>query len=119
MEEIIIYEKPTCSKCRTAHTMLDESGLPYRTVRYHDAPLTARKLEELIRKIGIAPKELMRREDPQFRALKLDLKRMSDADAIRLMVTYPDLMQRPILERGDRAIVGRPSERVAAFLSER
>lgn len=116
MEEITIYEKPTCSKCRTALTMLDEHGVPYRRVRYHDTPLTKKQLAALIRKLGIAPKELMRTENPQFRALGLRLADLDDAAAIRLMVAYPDLMQRPILERGDTAIVGRPSERIMEFL---
>lgn len=114
---ITIYEKPTCSKCRVALTMLDERGAPYQAVRYHDKPLSRRKLTELIRKIGIAPRELIRTEDPQFRALKLKFSEITDTEAVRLMTQYPDLMQRPILERGDRAIVGRPSERVAEFLA--
>lgn len=118
MEEIIIYEKPTCSKCRVALHMLDSEGVPYRAVRYHDAPLTQKKLNELLRKLGIPAKELLRTEDPLFRTLALSRKDLSDADAVRLMLTHPDLMQRPILERGDRAIVGRPSERITEFLRE-
>lgn len=116
MEEIVIYEKPTCSKCRVALHMLDADGVPYRTVRYHDTPLTPKKLRELLRKLGISAKELLRTEDPLFRALALSRKDLSEADAIGLMLAHPDLMQRPILERGDRAIVGRPSERITEFL---
>jgi arsenate reductase len=116
MEEIVVYEKPTCSKCRVALQVLDEHGAVYRTVRYHDAPLSVKKLTELIRKIGGTAKEVVRKDDPQFKKLKLNLKEMTDAEAIRLMVKYPDLMQRPILERGDEAIVGRPSEKILEFL---
>lgn len=118
MEKLTIYEKPSCSKCRVAMQMLDEHGVPYLDVRYHDTPLTIKKLTELIRKIGFTPKELMRKEDPQFRKLKLNLKKLTDAEAIRLMIKHPDLMQRPILERGDRAIVGRPSEKIMEFITE-
>lgn len=116
MDEIIIYEKPTCSKCRIALEILDEHGAAYRRVRYHDAPLTTKKLAELVRKLGIAPRELLRKEDPIFRDLKIKLEQLDDAGIISLMIEYPDLMQRPILERGEYAIIGRPSERVLEFL---
>lgn len=116
MDEIIIYEKPTCSKCRVAISLTNEHGVPYRTVRYHETPLTKRKLAELVTKIGIRPIELLRTEDPQFKTLNLNRASISDEEALDLMVTYPDLMQRPILERGDTAIVGRPTERVIEFL---
>lgn len=116
MEEIVIYEKPTCSKCRAAVQIVDQTGVPYRTIRYHDAPLTKAKLAELSQKIGIAPKELLRTEDPLFRSLQLSLDALSDADALDLMIEHPDLMQRPILERGALAIIGRPAERVHEFL---
>lgn len=118
MEEIVIYEKPTCSKCRVAIQILSERGIPFRTVRYHDAPLTKKKLAELVRKMGIAPKELLRKEDPAYRALAIRPDTLSDTQTIALMIEHPDLMQRPILERGDRAILGRPTERVSAFLNE-
>jgi arsenate reductase len=118
MKEVIVYEKPTCSKCRTAMHMLDEHGVPYRTVRYHDAPLTKAKLAALIRKLGITPVELLRTEDPVYKSLGLKSEVLTGTQVIGLMIKYPDLMQRPILERGDRAIIGRPSERVLEFLQE-
>jgi arsenate reductase len=118
MEEITVYEKPTCSKCRIALQMLNDEGVPYRRVRYHDAPLTRKKLTGLIKKIGITPRELLRREDPVYRELKLKPETLSDAQIVALMIEHPDLMQRPILERGNRAIIGRPSERVFEFLKE-
>ncbi len=119
VDEIVIYEKSTCTKCRVAHELLDQNGVPYRAVRYHDTPLSKEKLEELIRKIGITPKELVRTKDPLFRSLEVDLAVISDAEAIDLMLQHPDLIQRPILERGERAIIGRPSERITAFLAEK
>ena len=119
MDEIVIYEKTTCSKCRLAIQILDTEGVPYRAVRYHDAPLTETKLRDLIRKLGIAPSELLRRHDPLFRSLGLHEKNITDDEAVALMLAHPDLMERPILERGDVAIVGRPTERVTEFLHAR
>lgn len=116
MEEIVIYEKTTCTKCRMAIQILDESGVPYRTVVYHDEPLTEGKLRELLKKLGMRATELLRRHDPVFGELKLGEKEITDDEAMRLMLEYPDLIERPILERGDKAIVGRPPERIMPFL---
>lgn len=118
MEEVIIYEKPTCSKCRVAIQILNEYGVPYREVKYHDAPLTKAKLVELIKKIGIEPRELLRTNEDLYRELHLGKKELSNEKIIELMIQHPDLMQRPILERGDKAIIGRPSERITEFLNE-
>lgn len=118
MDEITIYEKSTCSKCRAAIGLLDQNGVPYQKVRYHDAPLTKKKLVSLVRKLGITPHELLRKEDPAYRALALKPDALSDDAAIELMLEHPDLIQRPILERGDRAIIGRPTECITAFLKE-
>lgn len=118
MEEVTIYEKPTCSKCRTALTMLDTHSVPYVRVRYHDTPLTKKKLAELIGKLGITPHELLRKEDPAYRALTIDPDHLTNDEVISLMIDQPDLMQRPILERGQEAIIGRPLERVLEFLEK-
>ena len=116
MEEITIYEKPTCSTCRVAVKLLDEHGDPYRRVRYHDTPLSEEKLGSLIKKMGIPAVDLLRTGDPAFRALNVKPEELSESGIIRLMVQYPDTMQRPIVERGDRTILGRPVERISEFL---
>lgn len=118
MEDIIIYEKPTCSTCRVAVNMVDESGAPFSRVRYYDEPLTEDKLAELIRKMGIIARELLRTNEPLYRELGLAKTDLTDQELIALMVKHPDLMQRPILERGDTAILGRPAERISEFLAE-
>jgi arsenate reductase len=118
MEEIIIYEKPTCSTCRVAVNMVGESGAPFSRVRYYDEPLTEKKLAELIRKMGITARELLRTSEPLYRELGLAKADLSDTELIALMVKHPDLMQRPILERGDTAILGRPTERITEFLKQ-
>jgi arsenate reductase len=114
MEEIVIYEKTTCSTCRAAISLLNEQGVEFRKVRYYDEPLTKEKLAELIRKMGISARELVRKGD----AVKagVEVEAMSEEELIEAMIENPDLMQRPILERGDRAILGRPPERILEFL---
>ena len=114
MEEIIVYEKPTCATCRTAMTLLNEHGVEYRKVRYYDERLSEEKLAELIAKMGITPKELVRKGDAAKAGVNIDA--MSDEELVAAMVENPDLMQRPILERGERAILGRPPEKFLEFL---
>jgi arsenate reductase len=70
----------------------------------------------LIRKLGISPRELLRISEPIYRELGLAKAKLSDAQLIDLMVKHPDLIQRPIVERGDRAVLGRPTENVKQLL---
>jgi arsenate reductase (glutaredoxin) len=119
MDEIVIYEKATCSTCRAADKLLDENGVVYRRVRYHDTPLTAEKLRELIAKMGTKPHELLRKNESLYKSLEPKPADADDEAVIELMLKHPDLMQRPILERGERAILGRPVERLLEFLNQR
>jgi arsenate reductase len=96
--------------------LLRESGVDYDKVNYYLEPLTENKLRELVRKMGIKPRELLRTSESIYRELGLGKKELSDEETISLMVNHPDLMQRPIVERGDRAVLGRPTENVKALL---
>jgi arsenate reductase (glutaredoxin) len=78
--------------------------------------LSERKLGELLKKMGIKPRELLRTSEPVYRELNLGKSELSDAEIIALMVKHPDLIQRPIVERGNRAVLGRPVENVKALL---
>src|SRR5213595_2579337 len=96
--------------------LLRESGIEFEKVNYYLAPLGENKLRELIEKLGIEPRELLRTGEPIYRELSLGKKDFSDDQIISLMVAHPDLIQRPIVERGARAVLGRPTENVRALL---
>lgn len=115
-DKITVYEKPTCTKCREMDRFLRESGINFDKVNYYLEPLTETKLRDLIQKMGIKPRELLRTSESIYRELELGKKDLGDDEIISLMVKHPDLMQRPIVERGDRAVLGRPSENVKALL---
>ena len=85
-------------------------------MNYYLEPLSERKLRELIKKIGIKPRELLRTSESIYRELELSKQDLGDDEIISLMVKHPDLIQRPIVERGDRAVLGRPTENVKALL---
>ena len=96
--------------------LLRESGIPFEKVNYYNEPLTKKKLTELIRKIDIKPRDLLRKSEPIYKELGLANDEFSDSELIGLMVEHPDLLQRPIVERGDRAVLGRPIENVKELL---
>jgi arsenate reductase len=110
--KITIYQKPTCTTCRQVYTALKESGVDFDSVNYYTDPISKAKLTELIRKMGIKPTELFRTKEEMYKKLKLADKDLSDDEAIDLMVKHPDLIQRPIVEKGSRAILARPAERL-------
>ena len=95
---------------------LCDSNIDFTQINYYLEPLSEQKLRELIKKMGIKPRELLRTSESIYRELKLGKKELSDDEIISLMVEHPDLMQRPIVERGDRAVLGRPTENVKELL---
>ena len=96
--------------------LLRESGIPFDKVNYYVEPLSKKKLTELVRKLDLKPRELLRKSEPIYKELGLAEDKFSDSELIALMVEHPDLMQRPIVERGDRAVLGRPTENVKGLL---
>lgn len=96
--------------------LLRESGIPFDKVNYYVEPLSKKKLTELVRKLGVKPRELLRKGETIYKELGLAEDKFSDGELIALMVEHPDLLQRPIVERGDRAVLGRPTENVKALL---
>ncbi len=96
--------------------LLRESGIPFDKINYYNEPLTKKKLTELIRKMNIKPRDLLRKSEPIYKELGLANDEFSDSELIGLMIEHPDLLQRPIVERGDRAVLGRPTENVKELL---
>ena len=96
--------------------LLRESGVNFEKVNYYNQPLTKAKLTELIHKMKISPRQLLRTSESIYKELGLAKGEFSDAQIIDLMVKHPDLMQRPIVERGNRAVLGRPVENVKTLL---
>ena len=96
--------------------LLRESGVPFEKVNYYVEPLSKKKLTDLVRKLKLKPRELLRKSEPVYKELGLADGEFSDSELIALMVQHPDLLQRPIVERGDRAVLGRPTENVKELL---
>jgi arsenate reductase len=96
--------------------LLRESGIEFEKVNYYIEPLTKEKLSELLRKMKLKPRDLLRTSEPIYRELGLGKGEFTDDEIISLMIKHPDLIQRPIVERGNRAVLGRPTENVKILL---
>src|SRR5260370_35034933 len=98
--------------------LLRESGVEFEKINYYLQPLSEKKLRDLIKKMGIKPRDLLRSGEPIYRELGLAKKDFSDDEITSLMVQHPELIQRPIVERGERAVLGRPVDNVRSLLGE-
>ena len=116
MADITVYEKNTCTTCRKLSELLAERGIDFDAVEYQLEGLPEPKLRELLRKAGLRPADVLRRREPLVTELGLDQDLPSDDELIALMVEHPVLVQRPIVERGDRAVLARPPEKVLELL---
>lgn len=115
MSKITVYEKPTCSTCRKVHAALVESGVDFDKVDYYVEPIAKEKLQSLLKKMKISADELIRKKEDLYKE-HAEGKDLDEDALVNLMVQYPDLIQRPIIEKGDRAILARPAEKLQEIL---
>lgn len=113
---ITIYEKSTCSKCRLTKQILDDAGVEYDDILYYETPLSSEKIKELLQKLGMAPRDLMRKKEQIYRDLNLKDESLTDEQLIQALADNPDLIERPIIEKGEKAVLGRPPENVKELL---
>lgn len=114
--KITVYEKPTCSKCREVDKILRESGADYEKINYYVQPLSEEQLRGLLKKMKISARELLRTSEAIYKELGIAKSDHSEDELIRLMAKHPDLIQRPIVEVGSRAVLGRPVENIRTLL---
>ena len=115
---LTVYEKPTCTTCRKLAQLLEEHGIDFERVNYHVDPLPEERIRGLLAKAGARPRDVLRTREPVYAELALDERDLGDDELIALMVEHPQLLQRPIVERGDRAVLARPPERVLELLDD-
>ncbi len=113
---ITIYQKPTCTTCRQVHAALRDAGVDFDAVDYYTDPISKTKLKELLRKMKMSARELLRTKEGIYRTLRVGERDLTDDEIVDLMVKHPDLIQRPIVEKGARAILARPAERLKEIL---
>lgn len=118
MAAVTVYHNPGCSKSRGALEILNERGIDADVIEYLTTPLDRAALGRCIELLALPPAELVR-HDKRFRELGLDEEGYQSSEAvIALLLEHPELMQRPIVIRGGRAVIARPSDRVTELLGE-
>lgn len=115
MSAVTIYHNPRCSKSRNTLALLEEKGVSPKIVLYLETPPDAAELKMLLRKLGMTAGDLVRRGEEDYKAAGLD-RESSEADVLAAMVKYPKLIERPIVVKGGKAVLGRPPENVLALI---
>ncbi len=116
MTDIQIYHNPRCSKSRQTLALIEEQGIQPEIVLYLESPPDAATLNSLLSKLGIAARELLRKGEQDYKDQQLKNPELSDAQLIAAMTEFPKLIERPIVVKGERAVLGRPPENVLELL---
>ena len=109
---ITIYQKPACSTCREVVKLVEASGQSFTAVNYYEQPFTKAVLKGLLKKAGLSAKDILRTKEDIYKELGLAKRAASEDELIDLMLKHPDLIQRPLVEKGEKVILARPAETV-------
>lgn len=116
MSDFTIYHNPRCSKSRQTLELLQARGIEPDVVLYLERSLTKKLLKDLLKKLRISARELLRRSEEEYKSLNLADANLGDDELLAAMIAHPKLIERPIVVRGDRACLGRPPENVLELL---
>ncbi|PBQ16585.1 arsenate reductase (glutaredoxin) [Pseudomonas congelans] len=116
MTDLTLYHNPRCSKSRGALELLHARGLTPDIVLYLETPLDADRVRDLLGKLGIGARQLLRTGEDDYKQLNLADPSLSDEQLIAAMAAHPKLIERPILVAGDKAVIGRPPENILELL---
>jgi len=113
---ITVYEKPTCTKCRQLKKFLNDEGIEYELKHYYEERLSPEEIKAILKKLKMRPRDILRTGEEIYRRLGLKDKAITSEQLIRAMSNNPDLIQRPIIVKGNRAVLGRPLENIEELL---
>ncbi|MEH6552043.1 MAG: arsenate reductase (glutaredoxin) [Pseudomonadales bacterium] len=116
MPSISIYHNPRCSKSRQTLALIEEQGLTPEIVLYLETPPNAATIKDLLAKLDINARQLLRKGEDEYKNNNLADQTKTDEELIAAMAAYPKLIERPIVVKGDRAVLGRPPENVLGLL---
>ncbi len=114
MKDFIIYHNPRCSKSRETLKLLRDQGIEPQVIEYLNQPLSIKELKSVLLKLNMATDELVRKKEADFKAL--GLKEASEQKLLESMISHPKLIERPIVIRGNKAVLGRPPENIFSLI---
>lgn len=112
----LIYHNPRCSKSRETLKLLQAHNIEPNIIEYLKTPPAEKELKALLRKLGLAPRDLLRKKEKEYKAAGLDNPALTDDELIALMVANPRVIERPIVVSGNKAVIGRPPENVLELI---
>ena len=115
-DELVIYINPKCSKCRLSLELLEENKVDAKIIKYLDTPPNSTELENILDLLKMEPRDLMRKAEEPYKTLNLDEKSLSREALIDAMIANPILIERPIIIKGNKAIIGRPPQKILELL---
>ncbi|MGH8173612.1 MAG: arsenate reductase (glutaredoxin) [Rhodanobacteraceae bacterium] len=118
MDEPTIYHNPRCTKSRATLELLTQRGFKPRIVAYLEEPPSAAQIEKLLKLLALEPRDILRKEEPEYVELKLANPALTRKQLIAAIAAHPRLLQRPIVVANGKAAIGRPPEAVLAILGK-
>jgi arsenate reductase len=113
---VTIYHNPRCSKSRQTLALIEDQGIAPKVVDYLKAPPTVAELKNVLKKLGLRARDIVRKSEARYAELGLKERDVGDDELLALMVENPILIERPIVVSGDKAAIGRPPEAVLKIL---
>lgn len=116
LNKVTIYHNPRCRKSREGLKLLQDHGIEPKIIKYLEDPPSEQELDRLLRLMDMSPYDLLRKQEKEFKELNLKEQKENRQALIHAMVTHPRLIQRPIVVKGDQAVLGRPAENILDIL---
>ena len=116
MSNFIIYHNPRCSKSRQTLEILNEQDVSTEIVLYLKNPPSTKEVASILQKLGLSPRDVIRKGEEEYKALNLKDQSLTENELIKFMSENPKLIERPIVVKDDKAIIGRPPENVLSII---
>ncbi len=116
MSAVRIYHNPKCSKSRQTLALLEENGIEPEIILYLDTPPSAAELAVIVGQLDISPRQLLRKGEEEYKTHNLRDESIGDEQVLAIMSANPKLIERPIVVKGEQAVLGRPPENVLGIL---
>ncbi|HET6465435.1 MAG TPA: arsenate reductase (glutaredoxin) [Nitrospiria bacterium] len=116
MADVTIYHNPRCGTSRKTLELIRKKGIEPKVIEYLKTPPTEKELDEILKLLGMGPRDLIRTKEPEYKKYRLDHPNLSRAELIAALVRHPILIQRPIVRSKGKAVLGRPPENVEQIL---
>ena len=111
-----IFHNPRCSKSRQALQLLKDNNCKIEIISYLEIDLKVSLIKDILKKLTLKPRDILRKGEQEYKDNNLKKDNLSEEDLINYMIKYPKLIERPIVIKGDKAVIGRPPEKVLELI---